>query len=113
MLLEMGIWPAGPGSHTSKAVKKTGQNQPMTMNLKMGNVDIARVRAYIKEHPEEFPRLNNDTSIIDRANRLSIGGFVRTLEKARKEGAITFEREDILFFKNNPGRGNYKCDQDL
>lgn len=87
-----------------KGRKKDGQNQPMTMNLKMGNVDIARVRAYIKEHPEEFPRLNNDTSIIDRANRLSIGGFVRTLEKAKKEGAITFEREDILFFEtNNPG----------
>ena len=87
-----------------KGRKKDGQNQPMTMNLKMGNVDIARVRAYIKEHPEEFPRLNNDTSIIDRANRLSIGGFVRTLEKAKKEGSITFEREDILFFEtNNPG----------
>ncbi len=78
--------------------------QPMTMNLKLGNVDIAAVRSYIKEHLEEFPRLKGDASIIDRAPRLSIGGFVRTLNAARERGEITFQREDLLFFETNrPG----------
>ncbi len=81
-----------------------GVSQPMTMKLRMYGVDIPRVREYIHDHPEEFPRLKGDTGLIDRADRLSIGGFVKTLEAAKKAGDISFSREDILFFEtNNPG----------
>lgn len=88
----------------TKGREKDGFSQPMTMNLKMANVNIEKVRTYIKNYPDEFPRLEGDTTIIDKASRLSIGGFVKTLEKAKQKGEITFEREDILFFEtNNPG----------
>ena len=81
-----------------------GLNQPMTMNLRMRNVDIAKVKQYIKAHPEEFPRLKGDTGIVDRAERLSIGGFVLTLRDAQAKGDISFKRDDVLFFEtNSPG----------
>ncbi len=76
----------------------------MTMNMRMVNVDIPTVRDYIKTHGEEFPRLEGDLEKIDKAPRLSIGGFVRTLAKARAAGDFTLPREDILFFEANaPG----------
>lgn len=82
----------------------SGKCQALTMNMKMGGVDIGRVRDYIKENPEEFPRLKGDSNIIDRADRLSIGGFEITVKKALDEGRLTGVRKDLLFFEtNNPG----------
>lgn len=92
------------GVDYTKGRESDGATQPMTMKMRMVNVNIEKVRAFIKEHPEEFPRLKGDTSIIDRANRLSIGGFVKTMEHAKAQGEFTILREDILFFEaNTPG----------
>lgn len=78
--------------------------QPMTMKMKMCNVDIARIRSFIKENPEEFPRYRENPSMIDQSDKLSTGGFVQTLKEAQRKGEITFNREEILFFEtNNPG----------
>lgn len=88
----------------TKGADDNGICQPLTMNLKMGNVNIARVREYIKGHVEEFPRIAQDLHIVDRAGRLSIGGFVKTLEAAIQTGEIDFDKDDVLFFEtNNPG----------
>lgn len=89
------------GVACTKGRESDGACQPMTMKMRMMNVDIEAVRTYIKEHPEEFPRLKGNTSIIDRSSRISIGGFVKTLEKGREAGDFTFPREDILFFEAN------------
>ncbi len=98
---DLAAW-AGVGFTKGRA--RDGLSQPMTMNLKLRNVDIAAVRDFIKAHPDEFPRLKGETDIIDRAPRLSIGGFVKTLQAARARGEISFEREDLLFFETNlPG----------
>ncbi len=78
-----------------------GACQPMTMKMRMMNVDMQKVRSYIKANPDEFPRLKGDVDKIDKASRLSIGGFVKTLEKGRAAGDFTFPREDILFFEAN------------
>jgi hypothetical protein len=95
---------AWAGVECRKGRDSDGLDQPMTMNLRVRNVDIERVKQYIKAHPEEFPRLKGDTSMVDKAPRLSIGGFVQTLRKAREEGEISFKREDLLFFETNtPG----------
>ena len=85
----------------TKGRKSDGKCQPLTMNFKVTGVDIDRVKQYIMANNDEFPRLEGDLGKVTRACRLSIGGYVKTLEKARSEGRITFEREDILFFETN------------
>lgn len=95
---------AWAGVRCTKGREIDGASQPMTMKIRMNNVNIDEIKKFIKENPDEFPRLNGDTDIVDKAPRLSIGGFVKTLEKARQNGEITFKREDVLFFEtNNPG----------
>ncbi len=92
------------GVECTKGRPSDGACQPMTMKMRMLNVDIQQVRDYIKAHPEEFPRLEGDVNKIDKASRISIGGFVKTLEKGKAAGDFTFPREDILFFEGNtPG----------
>jgi hypothetical protein len=92
------------GVNFTKGRKSDGLPQPMTMKLRLYNVNIDRIRNYIKQNPDEFPRLKGNTDIIDKANRLSIGGFVKTFDKAKADGLISFSREDLLFFEtNNPG----------
>ena len=84
--------------------EQDGKAQPMSMMLRVNHVDVEAVRDYIKTHGEEFPRLEGDLQKVDRAPRLSIGGFVKTLAKARQSGMISFPREDVLFFETNtPG----------
>ena len=88
------------GRETDKAT------QPMTMNMKVRNVDIARVKAYIRTHPEEFPRLvtDEDRERVIKAERLSIGGFVSAMKEAMDSGELSGVRDDLLFFEtNNPG----------
>lgn len=81
-----------------------GACQPMTMNVKVRNVDIEKVKQYIKQNNDEFPRLKGDLGIVDRAPRLSIGGFVLTVKDAREKGELNFERTELLLFEtNNPG----------
>ncbi len=83
-----------------------GACQPMTTNIKMYNVDIQRCRDYIKDpkNIKEFSRIENDLNIVDRAERLSIGGFEASFEKGRQNGELSFERGEVLFFEtNNPG----------
>lgn len=80
-----------------------GRMQPLTMKVRIYNVDIPVVRQFIKDHPEEFPA-HKDLSIIDKGSHLSIGGFTGLFKKAKDRGELTIERESILFFEaNNPG----------
>ncbi|AOT69285.1 FAD-dependent oxidoreductase [Geosporobacter ferrireducens] len=89
------------GVDFTKGRPTDGASQPMTMKLRMNCIDMKKVRNFIKENPDEFPRLKGDTSIIDKSDRLSIGGFVKMLKKAQDKGDISFRREDVLFFETN------------
>jgi hypothetical protein len=92
--------PCATGRH------EDGACQPMTMNMKVNGVDVERVRAFIREEKniEEFPRIKDDLHIVDRAPRLSIGGFVKTFARAEETGELDFHRGEVLFFEtNNPG----------
>lgn len=89
------------GEKVNKGRKSDGKCQPVTMNFKVTNVDTEKVKEYIKTHGEEFPRLKGDLEIVDRAPRLSIGGFTKTLQNAQRDGRISFSREDILFFETS------------
>ncbi|MCP4396691.1 MAG: FAD-dependent oxidoreductase [bacterium] len=80
--------------------------QPMTMNMKMAPVNIDKIAAYMKACPDEFPRHRDKRTLssLHDAPRASIAGFVKTFDQAKRQGKITFQREDILFFEtNNPG----------
>lgn len=87
------------GLKTHMGRKEDGKCQPLTLNMKLYNVDIPKVRAYIKANPEDFNRM--DARLVDKAPRLSVGGFDKTFAKARQMGDITFEREFLLFFETN------------
>ncbi len=81
-----------------------GLCQPMTMKMKMRNVNIEAIKKYLRENPEEAPRLAQDFSAMDTSSRLSVAGFTKTLKKAQEDGLISFEREYLLFFETNtPG----------
>lgn len=97
---------AWAGVEFSKGREMDGATQPMTMNMKMRNVDITRIKEYIRSHPEEFPRLatEEDRERVLRAERLSIGGFVSAMKEAMDSGELSGVRDDLLFFEtNNPG----------
>lgn len=81
-----------------------GKSQPMTMKMKMIHVDVDKIRRYIMDHPEDFPSLGGDTSVIDRSPRLSIGGFTALVARAKAEGRFHISRDSLLLFEtNNPG----------
>ncbi|WP_110945231.1 FAD-dependent oxidoreductase [Paenibacillus phocaensis] len=92
------------GAAFTKGREKDGAMQPMTLKMKMTHVDIAKVKAYIHAHPEDFPLYKGDTSIIEKAPRLSTSGFVGLFKQAKARGEISIPREDVLFFETNtPG----------
>lgn len=84
-----------------------GATQPMTMNCKVANVDMARVRAYAHEHPEDFWFKDGAPAalkILDETARVSLGGFRKAWNEAKERGEITIPRADVLFFETaTPG----------
>lgn len=92
------------GEPFSQGRPSDGKTQPLTMNLRLCNVDMTRVRAYIKKEPAEFPCVATDPDSVDQAPRLSTGGYKNMIRRATAEGRISFPREDVLFFESNtPG----------
>lgn len=78
--------------------------QPATMVFRMAGANVERIKDFVRKHPEEFPRLEGRIGLLDTAPRLSLSGFIKTMERARKAGEISVEREDLLFFESNtPG----------
>jgi flavin-dependent dehydrogenase len=75
--------------------------QPATMVFRMAGVDAKAVRAYVRQHPEEFPRQRERLPLLDAADRLSLSGFIQSMEKGRERGEISVEREDLLFFESS------------
>lgn len=78
--------------------------QPMTMNLKVYNVDTNTLRQEVLNNPEKFPRLNRDLDVMKNTEILSFVGFDDEFAKAKAEGRLSIPREDVLFFETNvPG----------
>ncbi|ROR89001.1 FAD dependent oxidoreductase [Raoultella ornithinolytica] len=94
---------AKAGVPVIKGRESDGKSQPMTMTMKMGNVDREKLRAYMLEN---IDKLNNAYQIDDirSATRLSCHGFAQEFAAARAAGEISIPREDVLFFETNtPG----------
>lgn len=95
---------AWAGVEFAKGRESDGMSQPMTLKMKMRNVDTTAIRDYIRKHPDEFTRMNQDLSVMDTAERLSVIGFEKQFREAKARGEVTIKREDVLFFEtNNPG----------
>jgi ribulose 1,5-bisphosphate synthetase/thiazole synthase len=77
--------------------------QPMTMNLKLANVDTAAVRAYALAHPGDFlwhPHgAEEGMRRLRTAPRLSLAGFVGAWRAARARGEVDVPRDHVLFFE--------------
>jgi hypothetical protein len=79
-----------------------GVIQPMTMNAKVANVDMAKVRAYAHEHPEDFWFKDGAVAgleVLDEAPRVSLGGFRKAWGEAKVRGEVDIPRGDVLFFE--------------
>jgi hypothetical protein len=81
--------------------------QPMTMNLKLANVDTARIRQYVRENPGDF-RFEHGTEEglrrLERTSRISLAGYLGALEEAKRRGEVNVPRDHVLFFETaTPG----------
>ena len=56
--------------------KGDGRCQPVTMNMRMVNVDIDAIKSYIRRNPGDFPFLRDNAQNIDKGSRLLLEVFV-------------------------------------
>lgn len=81
-----------------------GKDQPMTMNFRICNLDVPKVRELMKTNRELFPLLVNKSGLEETAVRLSISGMYELMQKAMENKDITFDRDVVLVFETNqPG----------
>jgi hypothetical protein len=81
-----------------------GKSQPMTMNVKVGNVDTKVLRAYMESHWDQFDdemRAADKENVLKRSKRISMWGFYDLWEKAKAKGEISVPRDNVLFFETN------------
>ena len=85
-----------------------GLAQPMTMNLKLANVDTAAVRDYARTHPEDFlwwpVGQAEGLRRLASSPRLSLAGLLGAWKAARERGEVDVPRDQVLFFETpTPG----------
>ena len=95
------------GAPFQKGRERDGVSQPMTMNLKVGNVDMTALRAYVEANPEDFNWPQGAETGLSRLRLspcVSLGGFKRAWQAARQSGEVEVPRDDVLFFETaTPG----------
>jgi FAD-dependent oxidoreductase family protein len=65
-----------------------GKTRPMTLLFRMGGVNTATLKQYVKDHPEEFTADPNTTSIDPAFRSFRIFGFFSLVDAARERGEI-------------------------
>ncbi|MBN1290727.1 MAG: FAD-dependent oxidoreductase [Candidatus Latescibacteria bacterium] len=76
--------------------------QPMTMNLKTGNVDIESIRAYVKNNPGDFRfafGAEEGLRRLEKTPRLSLAGYLSEWDAAVDNGELDIPRDLVLFFE--------------
>lgn len=71
--------------------------QPMTTNMKVANVDVKKLQEEIQANPDNFNI--RDRTALTRSPKLSVAGFYREFNQAKKDGVLSTEREDVLLFE--------------
>lgn len=78
--------------------------QPMTLNMKLYNVNTAEILSDVENHLDRFPRAERDLDSFHNAARVAVSGYEDEFRKAREAGKLSIPRKDLLFFEtNNPG----------
>ncbi|MGX7131323.1 FAD-dependent oxidoreductase [Enterococcus songbeiensis] len=75
--------------------------QPMTMNIKVSNVDVTELKDYILNNLDRFPRAARDLKSFKTAKTMAVIGFYDEMQAARETGEVTSPRKDLLFFETN------------
>lgn len=79
-----------------------GLMQPLTMNLKVANVDRDKVINYAKKHPDRCYfdyGVKEGLSRLEKSPRISLKAYIPELKEARKNGDISVPREFVLLFE--------------
>ena len=74
-----------------------GLTQPMSLMFVLGNVDLGRVRQYMREHPNEFYEKTHFDLL--EGEHLSVNGFYTLLRRAKERGELHLDRDMVLFFQ--------------
>jgi hypothetical protein len=80
------------------------KSQPMTMNVKVGNVDTLMLRKYVQENWDQFDdhvRNKGKSDGLNKTSRISLWGFYDLWEMAKSKGEVTVPRDNVLFFETN------------
>lgn len=84
--------------------KEDNKSQPMTTNIKVGNVDREKLREYMINNWDQFDaeeRADDKAEILKRTERISTWGFYDLWNKAKAKGEVTVPRDNVLFFETN------------
>jgi hypothetical protein len=79
-----------------------GKTQPMTMKLKVANVDREAVKRYAREHPERCLfdyGTEEGLRRLESSPRISLKGYIPELKRARDAGEVSVNREFVLLFE--------------
>ncbi len=90
------------GASCTKGREGDNATQPMTMNLKLGNVDSARIRDYAIANPDNFHFTFGAEQGIARLKttpRISLAGYLSQWNEALVSGELTIPRDLVLFFE--------------
>lgn len=76
-----------------------GLSQPMTLNVKMCNVDTQAIKNYLRKNKDLY---GNSVQLIDRSSRLSIGGFKEIVRQGKTDGMLKNNKKGtILLFETD------------
>lgn len=79
-----------------------GLKQPLSMNLKVANVDREKVKRYAREYPERcLFDYGKDEGLrrLETSPRISLKGYIPELKEAIKLGILSVQREFVLLFE--------------
>ncbi len=86
------------GEEMAKGRPEDGAAQPMTMKMKYCGVDTARLKDWVLNHPERFPKLAPHFSIFRQDVPVDLEGFDEEFRRAKEEGKLSIRRENVLMF---------------
>ena len=97
-----GILAADAGAPVALGRPADNATQPMTMNLKVGNVDTDAVRRFVRDNPDDFhftKGAGEGLRRLERTPRLSLAGYLSEWKGALESGEVDIPRELVLFFE--------------